>query len=125
MNITDASINRFLKLAKENKDKDFEFEDERLNAMEVYKQWTKQEQRVRGQYDSFDWRSSYLMIRVLSRLDNPNVITGFKVNADSIMFVSLLRSELLSHVLDDWERKTVYINKMFEAQNNLKELNNS
>ena len=125
MNITDASINRFLKLAKENKDKDFEFEDERLNAMEVYKQWTKQEQRVRGQYDSFDWRSSYLMIRVLSRLDNPNVITGFKVNADSIMFVSLLRSELLSHVLDDWERKTVYINKMFEAQTNLKELNNS
>ena len=125
MNITDASINRFLKLAKENKDKDFEFDDERLNAMEVYKQWTKQEQRVRGQYDSFDWRSSYLMIRVLSRLDNPNVITGFKVNADSIMFVSLLRSELLSHVLDDWERKTVYINKMFEAQNNLKELNNS
>lgn len=122
MHITDASINRFLKLAKENKDKEFEFEDERLNAMEVYKQWTKEERRVRGQY--FDWRCSYLMNRVLSRLDNPNVITGFKVNADSIMFVSLLRSELFNHVLYDWERKTVAINKMFEAQNNLKELSN-
>jgi len=125
MNITDASINRLLKLAKENKDKEFEFEDERLNAMEVYKQWTKEEQGVRGQYDKFDWRCSYLMNRVLSRLDNPNIITGFKVNTDSIMFVSLLRSELLNHVLYDWERKTVAINKMFEAQNNLKELNNS
>jgi hypothetical protein len=123
MHITDASINRFLKLAKENKDKEFEFEDERLNAMEVYKQWTKEEQTVRSQYDRFDWRSSYLINSVLSRLDNPNVITGFKVNADSIMFVSLLRSELLNHVLYDWERKTVAINKMFEAQNNLKELN--
>jgi hypothetical protein len=125
MHITDASINRFLNLAKKNKDKEFEFEDERLNAMEVYKQWTKEEQRVRGQYDKFDWRCSYLMNRVLSSLDNPNVITGFKVNADSIMFVSLLRSELLNHVLYDWERKTVAINKMFETQNNLKELNNT
>lgn len=125
MNITDASINRFLKLAKENKDKESEFEDERLDAMEVYKQWTKEEQRVRGQYDTFDWRCSRLMDRVLSRLENPNVISGFKANADSIMFVSLLRSQLLNHVLYDWERKTIAINKMFESQNNLKELNNS
>jgi len=122
MNITDASINRFLKLAKENQDKEFEFEDERLNAMEVYKQWTREEPGHRACSDFLDWRSSYLMNRVLSRLDNPNVITGFKVNTDSIMFVSLLRSELFNHVLYDWQSKTVAIDKMFEAQNNLKEL---
>ena len=117
MNITDASINRFLKLAKEN-----ENEDERLNAMEVYKKWTKEEPRHRASYDFVDWRSSALMFAMINKLDNPKHITGFKVNVDSVKFVSMLRVSLLNGVLYDWQSKTVAIDKMFEAQNNLKEL---
>ena len=122
MNITDASINRFLKLAKDNEEKQFEWEEDRLTAIEVYKQWTKEEPRHRACSDFVDWRSSGLMSTMINKLEQPNDITGFKVNGDSVMFVSMLRVNLLNNVLHDWQNKTVAIDKMFEAQNNLKEL---
>ena len=122
MSITDASINRFLKLAKDNEEKQFEWEEDRLTAIEVYKQWTKEEPRHRACSDFVDWRSSGLMSTMINKLEQPNDITGFKVNGDSVMFVSMLRVNLLNNVLYEWQSKTVAIDKMFEAQNNLKEL---
>ena len=122
MSITDASINRFLKLAKDNEEKQFEWEEDRLTAIEVYKQWTKEEPRHRACSDFVDWRSSGLMSTMINKLEHPQYIAGFKVNGDSAMFVSMLRVNLLNGVLYEWQSKTVAIDKMFEAQNNLKEL---
>ena len=122
MSITDAAINRFLKLAKENEEKQVEWEEDRLTAIEVYKQWTKEEPRHRACSDFVDWRSSALMSTMINKLEHPQYITGFKVNGDSAMFVSMLRVNLLNGVLYEWQSKTIAIDKMFEAQNNLKEL---
>jgi len=121
--MTDASVKRLLKKVAEKIESEniLGYRVGSLNSVELYKEWIKDEINHNGN-QWIDWRSSDVMMELFDKLSNPQYITGLSASTNQIMTIENFKRDLLIGILYDWQQKTVAIDKLHNAQNQLAEL---
>ena len=121
--MTDASVKRLLKAVKEK------METENIighgvgsmDAVKVYKWWITEEFNHNGNQWQ-DWRSADTIMRLFDKLSNPSYINGVSASTDSIIMCECFKRDLMMGILYEWQQKTIAIDQLHNAQNQLAEL---
>jgi len=120
--MTDASIKRLLKeIMEEAESKGSSSMLGSTRAVEVYKRWIKNEQEHNGNQWQ-DYRSANILMQLFDKLDNTYEIGGLKAGSPKRVYYAYFKRDLLIGILYDWQRKTIVIDKLHNAQNQLAEL---
>ncbi len=121
--MTDASIKRLLKAVKEKMKSENTIGHGlgSMDAVRVYREWIKDEINHNG-YQWKDWRCAEILVRLSDKLSNPQYISGVSTSAFHITMIQCFRRDLMVGIFYDWQEKTVAIDKLHNAQNQLAEL---